>query len=988
MGRGSVNENLSQCNDKNKNKKESDNKSKTISRRISNRNNVGEKKYVSSRKTNKIINGSGTIGIGKDRLSCKLINARSIVNKREELELYVNEENIDIIGITETWLNELILDSEVELEGYTLLRKDRSNGVKTRGGGVAFYVKDSISVSVRDEFSSDLFPECLFCSIECSGVRTLLGICYRAPDSSTDSDKELYRLIGQASEDNCVIMGDFNFPELCWSKIDTLSDEHPFISCINNSFMHQVVDEPTRGRNFLDLVLCSDETLVENLIVREPFGTSDHCLVEFDLIAIKSKLESSSMVYNYFKADYKALAEAFSVRHNSVDTENIDEKWCKIKKDLLTVRDEFVPKTCKSKKKGAWITNNVRKYRRAKIKAWNKYVKSGKSNQVYEEYKKKLNRSVKENNKAKMEFETRLAKNIKNDSKSFFSYVRSKQRNKIRVGPIKDKSGKLILEDKVSANVFNEYFASVFTVEDISNIPTPVQLFKGNSSDSLSKIEISEELVYSKLSKLKVSKSPGPDEIHPKILYGLRHELIKPLTKLFQLSIDLGSVPQEWKDARVSPLFKKGKKDKPENYRPVSLTSIVGKMLESIIKDKIVEHLEKFKLINTSQHGFSKGKSCLTNLLEFFETVTQYLDDGEPVDLVYLDFAKAFDKVPYTRLFKKIEAHGISGLVLKWVKNWLDNRRQKVGVNQQDSEWRAVTSGVPQGSVLGPVLFLIYINDIDSNLVSKLLKFADDSKMCKNVQKTNDFELLQQDLDRLHEWSKDWQMQFNTDKCSVIHVGSGNSKHNYKLGDVVLRSSDSERDLGVIVDSSMKFSEQCNKAVKSANSTLGLIKRTIKNKKRAIIVKLYKALVRPKLEYCVQAWRPYLRKDIDSLEQVQHRATKMIIECRNQDYESRLVSTGLTTLEVRRDRGDLIELFKLIKGIDKVDYKKFFQLANNDRTRGHKYKIVKLRSRLEIRKHFFSQRVVNNWNSLPSYVVEAESVNSFKNRIDKYYKND
>jgi hypothetical protein len=212
-------------------------------------------------------------------------------------------------------------------------------------------------------------------------------------------------------------------------------------------------------------------------------------------------------------------------------------------------------------------------------------------------------------------------------------------------------------------------------------------------------------------------------------------------------------------------------------------------------------------------------------------------------------------------------------------------------------------------------------------------------------------------------------------------------KHKYSLCGSDLRDSINERDLGIIVDNSMKFSEQCNTAIKNANSTLGLIRRTIKCKSRNIITKLYKTLVRPKLEYCVQTWRPYLKKHIDNIEKVQHRATKMIEECRFLNYEDRLSQTGLTTLEERRTRGDLIEVFKMIKGLNKTDYTRFFTLATNNRTRGHRLKIVKNRSRLDIRKNFFSQRVVNDWNALPVVVVESESVNSFKNNYDKYVGN-
>ena len=464
----------------------------------------------------------------------------------------------------------------------------------------------------------------------------------------------------------------------------------------------------------------------------------------------------------------------------------------------------------------------------------------------------KLNECQKVNYQAKKKIEEQLAENAKRDNKSFFAYVRSKQRTKDKVGPLIDKAGKTITDDKEAASVLNEYFSSTFTIENMNNIPKPLQVFKGNlkKRDYLD-ITITEEMVMKKLEKLNTNKCPGIDQIHPKLLFELRETLAAPLTKLFVTSLEQGVVPSDWKDAGVTPLFKKGKKSDPTNYRPVSLTSIVCKIMESIIKDEISEHLVKHSLIRPSQHGFMAGRSCLTNLLDFMEKVTEALDKSNAVDIIYLDFAKAFDSVPHQRLFQKLESHGIGENISKWIRNWLTARRQKVSVKGQYSEWENVVSGVPQGSVLGPILFLIYINDIDEGIISKLGKFADDTKLCSSGINNEDVESLQQDLDRIFQWSLEWQMQFNVNKCVVIHMGRTNNQVDYKMGNAILRKSENERDLGVLVSSNGKFSEQCVLAAKKANAVLGMIKRNIKFKSMEVIKCLYKALVRPKLEYCV-----------------------------------------------------------------------------------------------------------------------------------------
>jgi hypothetical protein len=466
---------------------------------------------------------------------------------------------------------------------------------------------------------------------------------------------------------------------------------------LSNNFLTQLVQEPTRAKNYLDLVLCSDSNLIEDLNVEEPFETSDHQMITFTLVTKNCSRKNTKKFYNYFKADYDeikqyAISKDWSEDLNGKTAEDI---WTKLQKDLIEIRNKFVPLNKPKLSKCKWATRKVKKLREAKKQAWLKYVKSGKDSKLYESYKEKLRKSVKENNEAKIMFEKNLADNIKRDCKSFYAYVRSKQRNKIRVGPLKDSTGSIISDSRAIANLLNNYFSSVFTVEDLSNIPNPNSNFDFTNSEILTELLINETLVGEKLGKMNTSKSQGPDELNPKLLSELQNELCKPLTCLFNMSIQTGVVPQDWRDASVAPLHKKGSKNNSENYRPVSLTSIISKLLESLVKDSIVKHLDKYSLIHNSQHGFTSGKSCLSNLLDFFEEITKMLDEGEAVDLIYLDFAKAFDKVPHCRLFKKLEAHGIGGNVLNWIKRWLSNRRQRVCIDGEFSDWANVASGVP-----------------------------------------------------------------------------------------------------------------------------------------------------------------------------------------------------------------------------------------------------------------------------------------------------
>ena len=547
---------------------------------------------------------------------------------------------------------------------------------------------------------------------------------------------------------------------------------------------------------------------------------------------------------------------------------------------------------------------------------------------------------------------------------------------------MKNEAGEKIPLGQETANALNEYFASVFTNEN-QDVPNPERIFKGAEDELLTEFEITESCVNKKLKALDPSKAAGPDGIPPAILRAAADELTLPLTLIFNKSLEEGTVPTDWRLAQVIPLFKKGTRSKPDNYRPISLTSTIGKVLESIIRDKMTVHLDKNCLINDTQHGFSKGKSTTTNLLEYLEVITKAVDDGTPMDVVYLDLAKAFDTVPHKRLIKKIQAHGIEGRLLTWIEAWLNNRRQKVVTQGAESTWKRVTSSVVQGSVLGPICFLMYMNDMELGLnqTSTISKFADDTKLINPVETDDDINNMQDSINHLQNWASRWQMRYNTDKCSVMHFGHQNPHHTYTLGDKQLKESTEEKDLGVLVNKSLKVASQCAAAAKKGNRVLGMIKRNFTYRSKEVVLKLYKSLVRPHLDYAIQAWSPYLEKDKQILEKVQARATKLIPSIQHLPYEDRLARLKLTTLERRRERGDLIQTYRIMTQIDKTKPENFFERSEYSRTRGHSMKFTKFRSRLDVRKNFYSQRVVNIWNKLPQSVVQAPSLLSFKKQL-------
>ena len=435
-----------------------------------------------------------------------------------------------------------------------------------------------------------------------------------------------------------------------------------------------------------------------------------------------------------------------------------------------------------------------------------------------------------------------------NNPKKLFSFIKSRKCENDGVAPLRDK-GKIHINDKEKANILNAQFSSVFSKPD-GRIPHLV----GPRSTMMPDIVVSTAGVKKLLNNLDTSKASGPDKISSKFLKEVSNEIAPSLTLVMQASLHQSSTPEDWRLALVAPVFKPGKTDKAkaENYRPISLTSISCKILEHILHSSIISHLDTNKILTDTQHGFRKNRSCESQLLLTINDLAKSLNEGNQIDSVLLDFSKAFDKVDHHKLSLKLEHYGIRGKTLKWIQHYLHDRTQTVVLNGKTSEKTPVVSGVPQGTVLGPLLFLVYINDLPSIVDSQIRLFADDALIYRKINSVNDTQQLQSDIEKLLEWESNWSMEFNPDKCKVLRITNKRNIiiSNYTMHNQILEVVESAK-----YTESLSIKNSWNKHIdyttKKANQVRCFIQRNLRTCHRDVTLQSYKTYVRPILEFMI-----------------------------------------------------------------------------------------------------------------------------------------
>ena len=856
------------------------------------------------------------------------------------------KENASLISITESHLKPCITDGEIHVENYVPFRTDRANDRKK--GGVVNYIRKDLSpnTSMIASYSNEYTElQILYFKTE----NLLFATFYRPPNCPSLMFRETLNILEQqivkfdSPVPNIMIIGDFNFPFIDWTtdvfrggNRECHNQAEAFIEFSNEHCLKQHIQNSTRENNILDLLFTNNEDFIHRIDITDT-ALSDHRLItiqsnvfgkrdqvrrdpnNFDLNDVKSY---KNLNFFHKNTNWSVIRqELSSVRWNAIlSSQNPEEMYHTILETCLKICVNYVPQRRNKRKslipRDRKILMNKRSKLKRKLLLENNIQKVNLIQNNIEAIEMTLQTS--HENEKKLQENIAVAA-IKSNPKYFYAYAKRTSKLKSKIGPLTIND--VVIHDSLAMSeaLSNQYTSVFSTPSQVHKVQDPRGFFSTStqSNPKFDSLIFSKENVVDAIKEIANNSASGPDNFPAILLKNCAEELSPPLYILWSASMATGVIPKQLKTAIITPIFKGGPRDQPKNYRPVALTSHIIKVFEKVVVKNLTSFLESHNYMNENQHGFRSKRSCLSQLLAHYENILSALEHNRSADVIYLDFAKAFDKVDHGILMHKMKSFGITGQIAIWIHNFLSGRRQQVAVDNTISSESPVISGVPQGTVLGPLLFLILISDINQNVrYSTVSSFADDTRVFKEISTHDDCMKLQNDLQHIYNWASENNMCFNSCKFEKLHYSHRKESinvFNYTSDDNnVICDKQDLRDLGVTMSNDATFRTHINTVTKASRSKLGWILRTFQTREKLPMLTLWKSLVIPILDYCSQLWSPLTVKDIQLIESVQRTFTAKIISIRHLNYWERLKHLKLYSLERRRERYIIMYVWKMI----------------------------------------------------------------------------
>ena len=828
------------------------------------------------------------------------------ITKLLEFQACITELCPDIIILNETWLkNEIKNDEIFSRLDYKTFRLDRSplshppdasnpKKFKTNGGGVLIAVSNLLDMKPT-LLRSNVKAEILSLTLTLRNKKKIcVTTCYRVGTLLSENLNEIrnhFELVTRTkSISKHIVIGDFNLDKTNWNSLEASNSlQQSFLDLFGDHCLDQIINQPTHIRgNILDIILSDSPNIIEDLEIasHNEFIKSDHFALQFRINlneAVKRVKPIRRFFRNFKKANWQAINEELvSIEWNKILNKNdINIAWNTFKVTLDNICDKHIPYIrSKPKLSPIWYDSDINKINCKKERLRRKYQES-KNPDHYKKYSLVRNH-------LKKAIKSKMRNNLFDENKpniltkKFWSHVkRSSGSSRIPTNVFRGKTH--ANEPYKSANLFNSHFFDQFSDPSCYDININFSDVANNTCNMFNL-----NLICDHLRNIDPNKSPGPDGISGIILKNCAASISFPLKLLFELSYSSGAIPSDWKLANVVPVHKKGEKSNVENYRPISLTSLVMKVMEKIIRDELFVRCEH--RLSEKQYGFLPNKSCTTQLISALDDMSQSLNSRADVDIIYFDFAKAFDSVNHDIILSKLKSEfGIDGLMLGFLRNYLQNRHQRVLIDGRFSDVVPVHSGVPQGSILGPLLFVLFINDIGSDLSpgTAIALYADDTKIWRKIVSYDDCIVLNDDIAKLYKWAVVNKMKFHPKKCKALSLSLKPvnyyilpfDRFSYELNDDVIDYCSVEKDLGISISSKLKWDSHINEIVGKATRQLGLIKRTCHFIRSTTQKKqLYISLVRSLFEHCGEIWGPINNcSQLNRLESIQRRAVKWIL---------------------------------------------------------------------------------------------------------------